>query len=133
MLTCDILKFDSGNISRAGYYKNGIKHGQWVSFFENGIIHWIGNYLNGVELGIWKEWYESGELKEECYYVDNSKIPINFWDSEGNKTLENGTGFTIEKFGANFNDVYKHHFVNGVFEKEEKIQGVVYGKFIPNK
>ena len=76
-------------------------------------------------------------MKEECYYVDNSKIPINFWDSEGNKTLENGTGFTIEKFGANFNDVYKHHFVNGVFLEPVSLaildQGVVYGKFIPNK
>ncbi len=128
----EIIRDESGRINRIVQYFKKIKHGQWVSFFKSGLIREIGNYNRGVEFGIWKEWYASGQLKEECHYKKGIKIPINFWDEHGNKLLENGTGYTIEKFGTKEYDVYKHFFQNGEFKSEEKIEGVSFGRFEPN-
>jgi len=47
--------------------------------------------------------------------------------------LENGTGYTIAKFGTNEHDVYRQFFRNGVFKSEEKIGGVTYGEFKPDE
>ncbi len=128
----DILRYKSGPIKRIGNYLNETKHGQWVFFFESGIVQWIGTYKHGREIGIWQEWYNSGQRKEECRYRDGEKIAVNFWDEEGRQTLKDGTGYTYEKFGANDNDVYKHHYENGVFKSEERISKVSFGNFIPN-
>ncbi len=128
----DIIKYDSGKIKRIGLYLNGIKHGQWVAFFESGLVHWVGNYVEGREFGIWKEWYEFGGLKEECYYNEGIKVPLNFWDEVGKQLLNDGTGYTIEKFGTHEHDTYKHTYQNGEFKSEEKLQSVSYGKFRPS-
>jgi antitoxin component YwqK of YwqJK toxin-antitoxin module len=127
----DIISYESGQIKRIGRYRNDKKHGQWVFFFENDIVKWIGNYDDGSEFGIWKEWYESGQLKEECKYLNGEKYALNFWDKEGNQILIDGTGYTVEEYGSSDADVYKHYYKDGVFEKEEKISGVTFGKFNP--
>jgi hypothetical protein len=127
----DVIKYESGKPKRIGQYKGNHKHGQWVSFYESGLVKWIGNYIEGIENGIWKEWYGSGSLKEECFYKESIKQPINFWNEQGGQLLKDGTGYIIEAFGANDNDVYTHHYKNGVFVKEERVQAVSFGKFIP--
>ncbi|TVQ50760.1 MAG: hypothetical protein EA362_01575 [Saprospirales bacterium] len=128
----EIIRGEARRIKRIVQYFNKVKHGQWISFFESGLIQEIGNYNEGIEFGIWKEWYRSGQLKEECHYREGRKIPLNFWDEQGNKLLENGTGHTIEKFGTKEYDVYKHFYQNGEFKSKEKIEGVSFGKFKPN-
>ena len=49
----------------------------------------IKNYKIGDKYGLTIEWFENGQKKEEGEYINNYKTGTwQYWDKEGNKTVE---------------------------------------------
>jgi len=59
-----ISYYASGHIKESSIYKQGIRSGQYTSYYDNdtGNITETGNYLDGKRQGAWKFYYPSGNL-----------------------------------------------------------------------
>lgn len=124
--------YETGELKSEIEYKNGIENGTLKLWHRNGTLKMITTNVNGKTNGLWQEYYENGQIKEENNVVEDKFYPINFWDSEGNQLLKNGTGKMICEFGSEtLFDVYEQYFDNGEFVKEVKIQGYTYLGFTP--
>ena len=82
----------SGPKSMIGNYKNGIRDGNWMYWYENGMKRLEGTYLNGFKNGLWTRYYENGVIASK-YVYDNSAndgkitewhIDKECWDKKGN-------------------------------------------------
>ena len=54
-------------------FLDGVKHGDFSTFYETGELEITGKYTNGVREKIIKRYYKSGNLKAEEYYNEGSK------------------------------------------------------------
>ena len=54
--------WDNGNLYYKGDYKNGKKEGSWVSYHKNGQLRYKGDYKNGEEEGSWVGYKVSGSV-----------------------------------------------------------------------
>lgn len=63
------------NLSTGEYqlveYSNGVKDGQYISYYKNGNVSNEGQYYNNIPLGDWIVYYEDGEI--EKYFYQNKK------------------------------------------------------------
>ena len=50
-----------------------IKEGPWEEFFYTGQLKRAGIYKNGLKDGIWEEYYENGQLKEKAIFIEGIK------------------------------------------------------------
>ena len=46
-----------------GAYRNGKRHGPWVSYYDNGQLWSKGTFKDGKEDGPWIEYHDNGQLK----------------------------------------------------------------------
>lgn len=61
--------FDADNNLKWEYtYKNGVRNGPSITYFENGQIAGEINFVDGKMEGLFKAYYESGKLKMEAIY-----------------------------------------------------------------
>ena len=125
--------YQNGQLKETGSLIDGKKVGLWTYYYENGAKRLEANYVEDKNDGKWTEWYENEKITEEGIYKNGEYVVRNFWDEEGEQLLINGSGKTIRKFGTSQGDIYEQYFENGEFKGEKKIQGVTYGKFIPNE
>lgn len=44
-------------------YRNGLKHGQYISFYENSVVKETGNYFNGIRCGVTFQYLRNGQLE----------------------------------------------------------------------
>ncbi|WP_316830467.1 energy transducer TonB [Pedobacter aquatilis] len=96
VLNGSYLEYNEGKVSLRGFYLNGTKSGQWITYYPNGsaaesetfrlnksdgpfISYWPngktmqeGNYSNGKMTGEWKQYTETGELKLTSNFNDDS-------------------------------------------------------------
>ena len=56
-----------------GSFKEGLRHGEWTSFYENGQVKNRGRYLAGQKEGMWSGYYRSGQLFYRGAYKANQK------------------------------------------------------------
>ena len=56
-----------------GSFKEGLRHGEWISFYENGQVKNRGRYLAGQKEGLWSGYYRSGQLFYRGAYKANQK------------------------------------------------------------
>jgi antitoxin component YwqK of YwqJK toxin-antitoxin module len=150
-----ILYLDNGNIQHVSFWTNGLKEGILQEFYPNGCLHEQHtylkglksglskvfhengslysevNYLNGKHCGKFTYWYENGQIAEEGEESNGNYIILNFWAEDGRRTLVDGLGFIIRKYGATGGDIYEQHYENGKMIYEKKIAGVMYGRFTP--
>jgi len=56
-----------------GSFKEGLRHGEWTSFYENGQVKNRGRYLAGQKEGLWSGYYRSGQLFYQGAYKANQK------------------------------------------------------------
>ena len=57
-----------------GVWKNGKKHGEWVSFYENGIRERLITYKDGLEHGWSAAWDEDGLLSAESEWKNGEEV-----------------------------------------------------------
>lgn len=82
-------KYPSGIIKMKGYYVNGKREGQWVSFYENGNVWSEGFFKQGLRDGKSMVYYENGQKYYTGYYKDGRKVgKWEFFDEKGNKIKE---------------------------------------------
>lgn len=90
------LRYDNDE----GFYKQGIKYGEWVRFKSSGkVIDYTYNEVNGIREGLTTSYYPSGEIKqtlnhlggkiegEEISYTEQGEIiSIIYWNN--NQTIK---------------------------------------------
>jgi hypothetical protein len=76
---------------------------------------------NSHRLGLQKKYYQNGKLMEVGEYTNESYIPHDFWDENGNQLLKNGTGKRTVKYGYLESDIYEEYYEDGKFVKEVRV------------
>ena len=56
-----------------GSFKDGKKHGPWVSYHENGRLRSKGTLIDGKEIGPWVEYHKDGWLESNGTYENGKK------------------------------------------------------------
>jgi len=120
--------YEDGNLKRKMNFKNGLRHGNFIEYFDNSDISLIGKYWHNQKIDTLKWFYKDGTIKiKEVYIVDtinkkcvgyvnhffeNGKIhkivPILDWKREGIAKLyyENGN--------LKFLTEYKNDVIEGI-------------------
>ena len=81
--------WENGNKMLTGAFKNSIKDGRWVEWFENGQPEKERNYRFGLKHGYWAEWYENGFLTLEGHFIDGKEHGTwNYWYNNSQKEKE---------------------------------------------
>ena len=57
----------TGNVQ--GTFRNGKKHGPWVTYHPDGEIESKGTFKNGKKDGPWARYYENGQLSLACQSI----------------------------------------------------------------
>ncbi len=80
----EIFFYPDGSVRMEGEYKEGAKHGRWISFYNNGNKWSRGIYMNGVNHGKTTTWHENGEKYYEGFYTEGERSGVwKFWDENG--------------------------------------------------
>ena len=56
-----------------GSFKNGIKDGPWVQYYETDQLFWTGDYKDGKREGPWVYYWFNGKLKEKANYKNGER------------------------------------------------------------
>jgi antitoxin component YwqK of YwqJK toxin-antitoxin module len=73
--------YSTGRIANKLYYVNGNLNSNFISYYEDGQIMTEGVYKNGMRINKWKEYYDNGNLKEEGNFSDDINA---IWVTENN-------------------------------------------------
>ncbi len=68
-----IRSYRSDEIAERGSFKNGLKNGKWVKWFENGTVKSISFWYNGVQVKKYVEFTDQGVLKTQGKYSNGRK------------------------------------------------------------
>ena len=82
-----------------GSFKNGLREGPWVGYWENGQLFYKGDYKNGKEEGPWVGYWENGQLFYKGDYKNGKK--------EGSWVHYNKDGSVYLYFTGTFKDGVK--------------------------
>ena len=63
----------TGEKWEAGRLKDGLRHNEWVTYWEDGKIRSQGSYLEGKKQGVWKEFNQEG-IEQEFYTYKNGTL-----------------------------------------------------------
>lgn len=76
--------YPDGSLRMEGEYKEGLKHGKWISFYNNGNNWSEGFYKLGINDGKTITWHENGQKYYEGSYADGKRSGVwKFWDEKG--------------------------------------------------
>ena len=65
--------FINGKHSEIGFYVDGLKAGEWKTFWDNGQLQSIRNYLQGKLNGKYITYYKDGRFWDEEFYENGIK------------------------------------------------------------
>ena len=82
-----------------GSFRNGKKHGPWVSYHDNGQVFSQGTYKNDKEDGPWVVYYKNGQLLSKGTLKDGKM--------DGPWVGYNDDGTVWEKYTGTFKDGVK--------------------------
>ncbi|MBL4624239.1 MAG: hypothetical protein JKY42_03740 [Flavobacteriales bacterium] len=57
-----------------GAVKDGLRKGEWITWYPNGQMKAQGAYVDGLKDGEWKYWKENGTAKAKENYKDGKKL-----------------------------------------------------------
>ena len=89
----DVNRLNLQQIIAAGTYdENGLKDGDFISYYLNGKIQAKGNFKHNMFDGKWDFFYPDGTPKI-TFVADGNNIKIvNTWNEDGKKIIDNGYG-----------------------------------------
>lgn len=81
--------FKNGKIEMIGHIEENLNQGEWKYFYKSGQLESEGNFSNDLPDGEWKWFYEDGNIKEQGTFVKgNREGRWVLYNSEGKKTDE---------------------------------------------
>ncbi len=94
----DITEYDAdGNIILQGSYYRGKEDGKWL--YELGDHREEGEYIDGMRDGEWKSWYLNGQLKFEGKFIEDNPHGEHTWYWDNGKVKDKGTYVMGRKHG----------------------------------
>lgn len=82
-----------GSLYSEVHYIDGLRDGYYAAYHLHGDLAVKGLYEDDHRTGTWEYWYDNHKKQREETYL-HGKVKIeHFWDKDGKKLLENGTGF----------------------------------------
>ncbi|MCF8231776.1 MAG: hypothetical protein K9J27_06250 [Bacteroidales bacterium] len=85
-----IQYYQTGQKKMEGPYKNGKRHGQWISYYKNGRVWTKIHYIEGKANGIKKVYYENGELHYKGELKNGERTgKWTFYDVNGKASIIN--------------------------------------------
>jgi len=94
---------------------DGIKHGEFMIYYENGNTQIKGQMENNRNVGKWHYFYESGGIESEGYFVDDQPEGKWFWYSPSGKVKEEGSYKQGRRVG-----LWKNYDDNGNLVQEKE-------------
>ncbi|HSR18789.1 MAG TPA: hypothetical protein VLM39_11925 [Ignavibacteriaceae bacterium] len=74
----------NGKVEKYGLISNDRNEGEWQYFYPNGKIESIGTFHKNRPEGLWTSYYQDGKIKTEGSYRNGKQNGIwNFYDSYG--------------------------------------------------
>ncbi len=106
----------------SGYYNDGLKDSVWVSYWEFGDTMSTGIYEDGNKIGKWIEYYENGQVQSVKIHKDTITQLVDYWDNNGKKLVENGNGKIKTDIGSEKIrvEIYKKGILIESFEMKVK-------------
>lgn len=76
--------YSRNSIAKAIEYKQGIKHGTQLTFYQSGAKKSVEHFKNGEKHGLQTFWYKNGNKSKELY-IENKKIVggLKQWNANG--------------------------------------------------
>ncbi len=85
----EIQFHQNGNKSMEGSIKNGLRYGEWKSYYSDGKIWSKGFFKNGLREGHGLVYYPNGEIQIDGYYAKGERTGIwKSFDEHGNMVSE---------------------------------------------
>ncbi len=107
----DVSKADPNFIVSEGYYsEDGLKNGEFKSYYLNGKLRGKGSFKNNKYNGKWEMYYEDGQPELTFEVVDGETTIIDAWKPDGKKTVESGKGTYVDNLGGFY---WKGKLLNG--------------------
>jgi len=80
-----ILYYESGNIEIKGQIDQNKNFGKWQYFYESGQMESEGNFVDDLPEGEWKWYYRSGEIREAGSFNGGKRLGLwKQFDESGN-------------------------------------------------
>lgn len=67
---------DNGNKCEEGFYKDGKREGECISFYENGEKELASYFKTGKHRGIWMHWDNDGYYDWVDMDLNSNKMPL---------------------------------------------------------
>ena len=109
--------YADGTVKSITTYRDSVKDGKYISFYENGNKLQEGQYKNGKKDGAWKEWSKHGSLitEQNCKALEDETCFIKSW--YGKDRLEG-------KYKGGLREgVWKRWHENGQIKEEKFYKG----------
>ena len=82
------LFYESGNLKLIGNYKDNLKHGQWVYYYENGIVSNEDWFIKGMLHGRSSSSYKNGKLRSNGFYQIGERVREWTWFDESGQLIK---------------------------------------------
>lgn len=76
---------DNGDLAQLGYFKDKLRHGNWISFSQEGEKLSMGSYQLGKKNGQWFFWKENELI--EVIYEKNKIVNVLEWNNSEKKLI----------------------------------------------
>ena len=84
--------YENGQLSYKGNFNNGKRDGAWFWYWGNGQVSSKDNYKNGKKEGDWVSYYENGQLRHKGNYKNGVKDGTWVWYYEDGTVFKPWTG-----------------------------------------
>jgi len=79
--------YTTGEIAQHGFFKNNLRHANWISYNKKGEKMVIGYYNKGKKTGKWI--FKTGNTLKEVDYLNNKIIRVNQWSDKSTMAITN--------------------------------------------
>ena len=77
-------RYASGIVKFRGYFRLGLRHGQWMSFYPNGLLWSEMHYDKGLRHGPNTAYFDGGQVRYSGFYKNDLRDSIwSYYDSTG--------------------------------------------------
>lgn len=116
-------EYNNGQIKLKGYYKDGLKVDEWVTYFINGQINNEAYYRDGKYIGDFIEYNYDGTIKSHQLHTGNQKINKGswrkYWDTEWSIVNKPSEYYSLVTFDDNGIPATK---VKYYYQKNDQVQ-----------